>query len=68
EYTKRWGFRDEMHGGSAGTIIPKCSFLLGLAVYTFSLSQPGHGESDANACRGVDFDTKRRLSLRAAAP
>jgi hypothetical protein len=50
-----------MHGGSAGTIIPKCSFLLGLAVYTFSLSQPGHGESDANACRGVDFDTKRPL-------
>ena len=39
----------------------KCSFLLGLAVYTFSLSQPGHGESDANACRGVDFDTKRPL-------
>jgi hypothetical protein len=50
-----------MHGGSAGTIIPKCSFLLGLAVYTFSLSQPGHGESDANACCGVDFDTKRPL-------
>jgi hypothetical protein len=39
----------------------KCSFLLGLAVFTCGLSMPGRGESDPNACRGIDFDTKRPL-------
>jgi hypothetical protein len=39
----------------------KCSFLLGLAVFTCGLSMPVRGESDPNACRGIDFDTKRPL-------
>ena len=39
----------------------KCSFLLGLAVFTYGLSLSAHGESDLNTCIGVDFDAKRPL-------
>jgi hypothetical protein len=39
----------------------KSSFLLGLAVLTCGLSLSARGESDLNACRGVDFDAKRPL-------
>ena len=39
----------------------KCSFLLGLAVFTFGFSLSVNGESDPNACRGIDFDAKRPL-------
>jgi len=39
----------------------KCSFLLGLAVFTCGLSLSARGESDSNTCIGVDFDAKRPL-------
>jgi Transglycosylase SLT domain len=39
----------------------KCSFLLGLAVFTYGLSLPARGESDSNMCGGIDFDAKRPL-------
>ena len=39
----------------------KCSFLLGLAVFTCGLSLSARGESDLNTRIGVDFDDKRPL-------
>jgi len=48
-------------GAAAERSHRKCSFLLGLAVFTCGLSLSAHGESDLNTCIGVDFDAKRPL-------
>jgi hypothetical protein len=39
----------------------KCSFLLGLAVFTCGLSLLARSESDSNTCTGIDFHAKRPL-------
>jgi hypothetical protein len=48
-------------GTAVGRSDRKCSFLLGLAVLTCSLSLSARSESDSNACTGIDFDAKRPL-------